>query len=115
MRLLTALVLFILVIHPSSLEKSKEHKKFPVPRHILTDNEPIVNTNFSSPQETLVNETLNNPLIAFAEQANGDESRTSESQFETTTLPESFALQSNQNLCSRPAKCEPLPPNATWY
>ena len=114
------LLIFNLVIILVTSEKLLSEKKFPVPRHILSDVEPTPNSSQNLIEEIVVNNTLGLPLLSFAEQHLQDSSieeiRTSDLQIETTTLPESFGLleESNQKLCTQPARCEPLPPNATW-
>ena len=114
---LKLLILHLVIILAAS-EKLLSEKKFPVPRHILSDVEPTPNSS------QILNEELNStrglPLVSFAEQqsekSNNEEIQTSDLQLETTTVPVSFGLfdESNQKICTQPARCEPLPPNATW-
>ena len=100
-------------------------KKFPVPRHILTDAIEEKASNFSN--NTLLNDdvvsssTSGLPLISFAEKqaiseaSKLEEIQTGDMQLETTTVPESLKLyQEESNFCTHSARCEPLPPNATW-
>lgn len=99
-------------------------KKFPVPRHILADAIEEKTSNFSTtlPINDVVNSSTSGPpLISFAdkeaisEASRLEEIRTGDMQVETTTVPESLKLfQEESNFCTHSARCEPLPPNATW-
>ena len=112
------------VIHSCSSEKSQ--KKFPVPRHILTEVETTTKSSSllqnedpkRSSNEDLVlkNSTRGLPLISFAEERkiSREENDLNDTTAETTVTPESFGLDSNPNFCTQPARCEPLPQNATW-
>jgi hypothetical protein len=104
-------------------------KKFPVPRHILTDTieeKSLNSSNTLPPIDDVLNSSTTSglPLISFAdkqaisEASKQEEIRTGDLQqleMTTTVQPESLKLfQEESNFCTHSARCEPLPPNATW-
>jgi hypothetical protein len=118
--------LLCFVIHCCSSEKSGAQKKFPVPRHILTEVETTTKSSssiFQSEDLVLKNSTKGLPLISFAEENISKEENNSKEILDfpvdttasaSTTDPESLGLDSNPNGCTQPARCELLPQNATW-
>ena len=126
-----SILLILLVSHFCDSGTTNEVKKFPAPRHILTDPDLVSDSVGSGhPLDDPLDDPSNGsgliakPLVSFVagvdvdvgrQEGGDDENRTDGLQLDTTTsFPENLGLQSNPNLCSRPARCEPLPPNATW-
>jgi hypothetical protein len=118
-------ILLLIAALQSCGSQNADTKKFPVPRHILVDSSASAAPNSSTGHDDASTTSGRGlPLVSFAaelspipdpasreEQAGPGE----EPLLETTTVPESLGLHSNPNLCTQPARCEPLPPNATWY